>query len=167
MTNCYGEIVLSKKLWIRYSIFGLITALLTVLDQWSKIVVENIANGQEGGGLEVIKGVLNFTYVKNTGASMGILKDQRVLLIAITFVILAVGAWYFKKHRPESVLLLTSCSLILSGAIGNLIDRVQFGYVRDFIDVQFIDFYTFNVADCGIVIGAALLIIYAFFNIED
>lgn len=167
MTNCYGEIVLNKKLWIKYSVFGLIAVLLTVLDQLSKVWIESFAGGVEGKSMVVIKNILNFTYIKNDGASMGILGGQRIVLILITFVILGIGARFFVKHKPENLLLLTSCSLILSGAVGNLIDRVVFGYVRDFIDVQFINFYVFNVADCGIVIGAIILIIYAFLNIED
>lgn len=167
MTKCYGEIVLEKKLGIKYSLFGFLALLLLGVDQFSKMKIAEAANGVEGKSFAVIENVINFTYVKNTGASMGILQGQRIALIVVTVALLGAGVWYFKKHRPESVLLLSACSLIASGAVGNLIDRVKLGYVRDFIDVQFVNFYTFNIADCGIVVGAALLIIYAFINIED
>ena len=58
-------------------------------------------------------------------------------------------------------------SLVASGAVGNLIDRIALGYVRDFIDLEFINFYIFNFADCAICVGAGLLILYAFLNIKD
>ncbi len=173
MTNFYGEIVLNekqtitKKLWIKYAAFGLIAVVLAVIDQVTKFWFVGKVGGEVFKSIEIIKGVLNFTYIQNKGASMGILQGQRVFLIILTFIILGVGAWYFKKYRPENNLFLTSCTLILSGAIGNLIDRAMYGYVRDFIDVQFIDFYIFNVADCGIVIGAVLLVIYAFVSMDD
>lgn len=173
MTNFYGEIVLehkqsiTKKLWFKYTIFGVLAVLLTIFDQVSKFWFVKKVDGVLYTSIEVIKNVLNFTYIQNKGASMGILQGQKILLIAITLAIIVVGAWFVKKHRPENLVLLTSCSLILSGAIGNLIDRVMFGYVRDFIDVQFVDFYVFNVADCAIVIGAILLVVYAFVTMDD
>ncbi len=167
MTNFYGEIILNKKLWIRYSVFAVLAAFFTFLDQWSKVWMVEKAGGVVGKSFEVIKGILNFTYIQNKGASMGILGGQRTLLIIVTVVIIGAGLWYFIKYKPDNFLLLTSSALILSGAVGNLIDRVALGYVRDFIDVQFVKFYVFNVADCGIVIGAGLLMLYAFLNIED
>ncbi len=173
MTNFYGEIILehklsiTKKLWFKYTIFGIIAALLTLLDQLSKIWFVKKVDGVLYASVEVIKNVLNFTYIQNRGASMGILQGQKFFLIAITLVIIGFGGWFVKKYRPENPVLLTSCSLILSGAIGNLIDRIKFGYVRDFIDVQFVDFYVFNVADCAIVIGAILLVVYAFVTMDD
>lgn len=167
MTKFYGEIALKNKLAIKYSVFGIITLLLTALDQLTKMWIVSAAEGIEGRSFTVIKGVLNFTYLKNYGASMGMFKGQRVFLIILTVVVITVGVLYFKKHKPTHPMLLTAGSLVLSGAIGNLIDRMAFGYVRDFIDVQFIDFYIFNVADCAICIGAGLLMLYALLYIED
>lgn len=173
MTNFYGEIVLehklsiTKKLWFKYTLYAIGAFCLTVFDQLSKIWFVKKIDGKPYQSIEIIKNVLNFTYVQNKGASMGILQGQKFLLIGVTLVILGVGGWYVKKHRPEHPVLLTSCALILSGAVGNLIDRVTFGYVRDFIDVQFVDFYVFNVADCAIVIGAILLVVYAFVSMDE
>lgn len=155
------------NLWAKYAIFGAIAVLVTVIDQLTKVWIVNIANGIEGMGCDVISGVLRFTYKMNDGASMGILSGQRVLLIIITLALFGLGIFYFKKHKPENLLLLTSVSLIAGGAVGNLIDRVVLGYVRDFIHLLFVKFYIFNFADCAICVGAALLIIYAFLNTED
>lgn len=171
MTNFYGEIVLENKkfnkLWLKYAFFAIMAVVFTIIDQLTKIWFVEKVNGEVYTGFSVIDGILNFTYIQNKGASMGILQGQKILLIAITVLILLGGAWYFKKYRPTHSLFLTSCSLILSGAVGNLIDRVKFGYVRDFIDVQFVDFYVFNVADCAIVIGAILLVVYAFVTMDE
>ncbi len=155
------------KRWVKYSIFGIVAALLTLIDQLTKIWMVDLTGGVEGRGIVVIKNVLNFTYLKNYGASMGLFGGQRILLIIITVALFALGVYYLIKYRPENTLLLTAISLVASGAVGNFIDRVALGYVRDFIDVQFVNFYIFNFADCAICVGAALLIIYAFFNIKD
>ncbi|MBQ8002480.1 MAG: signal peptidase II [Clostridia bacterium] len=155
------------KTWVKYTIFGFITAVLTLIDQLTKIWMVDIAQGIEGKGIVVIKNVLNFTYLKNDGASMGLFGGQRVPLIIMTLVIFAAGIYYFVKKRPDNWLLLSAVSLVASGAVGNLIDRITLGYVRDFIDLQFINFYIFNFADCAICVGAALLIIYAFLNVKD
>lgn len=167
MTMCYGAIDLKIKTWVKYTIFGFITAVLTLIDQLTKIWMVDIAQGIEGKGIVVIKNVLNFTYLKNDGASMGLFGGQRVPLIIMTLVIFAAGIYYFVKKRPDNWLLLSAVSLVASGAVGNLIDRITLGYVRDFIDLQFINFYIFNFADCAICVGAALLIIYAFLNVKD
>ena len=167
MTKCYGEIGLSKNLKLKYSLFTLLSALLIAVDLWTKAWIVKVSGGVEGVGPEVIPGILKFTYIKNEGASMGILAGQKIILIILTFVILGIGVCFFAKRKPTHPLVLTASSLILGGALGNLVDRVWLGYVRDFIDLQFIKFYVFNIADCAICIGAGLLLIYAFRNIED
>ncbi len=153
--------------WAKYSIFGLLAVILTVIDQLSKVWIVNIAGGAPGKGIDVIRGVVRFTYLENDGASMGLFGGQRFLLIGVTVVVFLAGVWFFVKHKPENTLFILSVSLVASGAVGNLIDRIQFGYVRDFIDLEFINFYIFNFADCAICVGAGLLILYAFLNIKD
>lgn len=167
MTMYYGEIALKLKLWAKYSIFGILAAVLTVIDQLSKEWIVNIAGGIEGKGIDVLKGVFKFTYLRNDGASMGLFGGQQILLICITVAIFACGIYYFIKHKPENTLFLWAVSLVASGAVGNLIDRVTLGYVRDFIDLEFINFYIFNFADCAICVGAFLLMLYAFLNVKD
>lgn len=167
MTKCYGEIDLSKNITVKYLLFGLLSILIIAFDLISKAWIVKVSGGVIGEGPMVIEGILKFSFIKNDGASMGILGGRRIMLIILTFVILAIGVWYFIKNKPTHPLVLTSCSLIFAGAAGNLIDRILLGYVRDFIDLQFMKFYIFNVADCAICIGAALLIIYAFTHVED
>lgn len=158
---------LKKNLTVKYILFGLLSTLIIALDLFSKSWIVKVSGGKIGEGPVIIEGILKFSYLENGGASMGILDGQRIVLILLTFVILALGAWYFVKKKPSHPLVLTASSLILAGAVGNLIDRVIYGYVRDFIDLQFMKFYVFNVADCAICIGAALLVIFAFGHIEE
>ena len=165
MTKFYGEIKLNRI--VKYILFGLLSVLLIAIDLFSKCWIVEVSGGVTGEGPVIIPGILKFSYIENTGASMGILGGQRIVLILLTVLILFIGTRLFIKHKPENILCLSACSMIFAGAVGNLIDRVYLGYVRDFIDLQFINFYVFNVADCAICIGAFLLLIYAFTHIED
>ncbi len=167
MTNYYGEINLKLKLWVKYLIFAVFAAIICVFDQFTKWWIVDITNATEGKGITVIDKVLKFTYIKNDGASMGLFSGQQIFLIVMTVAVFAIGAYYMVKNRPESPLLLSAVALIASGAVGNLIDRIRLGYVVDFIDLQFVKFYIFNVADCAICIGAGILILYAFRNVKD
>ena len=139
MTMYYGEIALKLKIWAKYLIFGILAVILTAVDQLSKEWIVKVTKGVEGRGFPVIKGLVNFTYVKNDGASMGLFGGQRIFLIIVTLVVFALGIWYYVKNRPENTLFIAATSLIASGAVGNLIDRIAFSYVRDFIEVTFID----------------------------
>ena len=167
MTMYYGEIALKLKLRAKYLIFAILAAVFTVVDQMSKEWIVNVTENVEGRGFTVIKGIINFTFVKNDGASMGLFGGQRIFLILVTVAVFAFGLWYFIKNRPDNMLFLSATSLIASGAVGNLIDRIQLGYVRDVIDLDFVNFYIFNFADCAICVGAGLLILYAFINIKE
>ncbi len=111
--------------------------------------------------VEVIPGVLRFEYQSNYGMAWGFLGDVKGATIALTiFSVIAVGLLIFafikwRKSMPRFMQL--SLALVISGAVGNLIDRVFIGYVRDFIQTEFISFPTFNVADAAITIGGVLL----------
>ena len=117
-----------------------------------------------------INDFMNLTHQRNTGAAFSFLADaggwQRWFFIVLSSVVSGVIAVWIWRIRYEGQLVLAAgLSLVLGGAIGNLIDRVRFGYVTDFIQVWFGDwaFPSFNVADAGITVGAALLIIDALF----
>lgn len=120
------------------------------------------------GKINIIKNVLSFTAVKNTGASFGIFKDKTTIL-AIISALSAAGMIAFLigsvKHR--NLLLRSSLILIIGGAIGNLVDRVWLGYVRDFVYFELIDFAVFNLADSALTIGTILLIIYVLFFYKE
>lgn len=111
----------------------------------------------------LIKDFFSFSYLENRGAAFGIFQNKVLFLSLITFVIMLAIVYYLIKYKPNSKLLRISLALILSGAIGNLIDRVGYKYVVDFIMLHYKDKYyfpTFNVADMLVVTGTALLAIY-------
>jgi len=121
-------------------------------DQLTKfIITRNLALNQS---IPVIKGIFHLTLVRNRGAAFGILKNQIPFLIftAIFAIILLYLAIRKNKHKKIYSIAL---SMILAGAIGNLIDRVFFGYVIDFLDLRI--WPVFNLADSAITIGAILL----------
>ena len=113
----------------------------------------------------IIEDVFHLTYVENTGAAFGMMKDARwVFMITSTAAIIGIlgymiHRYYVKKeklHWAEAL----SLSLIVGGGIGNMIDRTMLGYVVDMIDCRFINFAVFNVADSFVCIGAGLMILY-------
>ena len=117
-----------------------------------------------------INSFLNLTHQQNTGAAFSFLADedgwQRYFFIVLASVVsLILIAWMWRERKQGPLVLIAGLSLILGGAVGNLIDRVMLGYVTDFIQVWFGDwaFPSFNVADSAITVGAALMIIDALF----
>ncbi len=131
---------------------------IIILDQISKFMITS--SFSVGQGTEIIKGVLDFVYVRNEGAAFGMLQGARVFFIVITLAAITAAVIYILKARPKSALELLALAFISGGAIGNFIDRLILGYVRDFIAVTFIDFPVFNIADCFVCIGAGLYILY-------
>ena len=116
-----------------------------------------------GKSVPVIEDVFHITYHGNTGMAFGMLKDNKVLLIALCTVILAVICIVIYKVKPESLLAKISFGMIIGGAIGNVFDRIAYGFVIDFLDFCIINYPIFNVADCFVVVGAILLCIYVLF----
>ena len=114
------------------------------------------------GDITVIKGFFNLAYLENRGAAFGILQNKQIFLIIITSIIILGMLYYVFILRPESKLLNWSLYLIIAGAVGNLIDRSLFGFVVDFLEFHYKNYYfpTFNLADVFVVIGTGLLIIY-------
>ena len=117
--------------------------------------------------LPIIEDVFHLTYVENTGAAFGMMKDARwVFMITSTLAIIGILGYMFhryyvkkeKLHWAEAL----SLSLIVGGGIGNMIDRTMLGYVVDMIDCRFINFAVFNVADSFVCIGAGVMILHLF-----
>ena len=131
------------------------------LDQLTKYVISHTY--EIGESHELIRGVLNFTYIRNEGAAWGMLSDSRWVFIAITAVMLVILPFVLYRYRKLHFLFGFSLSLIIGGAIGNMIDRVFLGSVVDFIQAAFIDFPIFNVADSCVTVGAALMFVYLVF----
>ena len=108
----------------------------------------------------IIEDVLHLTYVENTGAAFGMMKDQRWLfMIVSTVAIIALLIYLFKK-KTQPKLENLAIAFIVGGGIGNMIDRVLLGYVVDMIDFRLINFAVFNVADSFVCVGAGLLMLY-------
>ena len=141
-------------------ILALVVAVVCLAtDQITKYIV--ISNMQLGQTIGFLDGFLDFTYIHNTGGAWGMLSGQRLFLLSVTAVVMIAIIVFLIKNAKRSKLLFWAGCLVLSGGIGNMIDRIfRDGKVIDFLEVQFIDFPVFNVADCAVVIGAGLLILY-------
>lgn len=142
-------------------IWLIISLVLIGADQLIKyLVTANIALTDT---IEIIPDILNLVYVKNTGAAFSILSGKTYILSIVSLCVCVFLVWYLIKKKPESKLFLISLAMILGGAVGNLIDRVFRKFVVDYIEVCFVNFPVFNLADIAITVGAALLMIYVIF----
>ena len=142
---------------------AIIVVVAIAFDQISKyFVVQNMYNSS----MEFIPGFQGFRYCENTGAAFSFFDDGTVILTILSIVLFVALVYFMIKVRKENGpwQINASIALIAGGAVGNLIDRLFLGYVVDFLEFQFMDFAIFNVADCFICIGAALLIIYLIFT---
>lgn len=135
------------------------------LDQISKYTAVLYLMGQKSQVL--LPSLLELTYVENTGAAFGILSGNVGLLAVISVLILTALLVYTVRHERKSGLFMLAVALIVSGAIGNLIDRLFRGYVVDFLNFLFVSFPVFNLADCFVVVGVVLLGIQILFAKEE
>lgn len=118
----------------------------------------------DGSVAKFIPGVVQFKYAENTGMAFSMLSGARWVFIALT-VVVCVGVFYYLfSNRCKSLWLYWSFGVILSGGIGNLIDRIRFGYVVDFIEPTFVNFAIFNIADCAVTCGAVVLVGYLLYD---
>ena len=114
----------------------------------------------------VIPGVLALHGAKNTGMAMGMFAGNALPLLILSILLMAICVYTLKKWRVSG-LGAAAVSMMAGGAIGNAFDRAVFGYVVDMVEVLFIDFYIFNIADVGVVCGAILCGISLFFRPQD
>lgn len=118
----------------------------------------------DGSVAKFIPGVVQFRYAENTGMAFSMLSGARWVFIALT-VVVCVGVFYYLfSNRCKNLWLYWSLGVILSGGIGNLIDRIRFGYVVDFIEPTFVNFAIFNIADCAVTCGAVVLVGYLLYD---
>lgn len=141
-------------------IYELIIAILIGLDQLSKYWVLNYL--QEIGSIPVIQNVFHLTYVENRGAAFGMFQNNQMIFVVVAIVASIFGLYYLHTKKMHSIGKV-GIMLIISGAIGNLIDRVRLGFVVDYFDFRIIWEYVFNVADVFVVVGTAMLCIYILF----
>lgn len=153
--------------WNSKSAFWLLLSLLAiVLDQWTKsVAVAHLVYAQP----VPVMPMLNWTLLHNYGAAFSFLSDaggwQRYFFTSLASVVSVIFAVWLLRLPKNTVVLAAALSLILGGAIGNLIDRVTLGYVVDFIHVYYKDshFPAFNIADSAITLGVILMLIDTFF----
>lgn len=154
-----------KGKWGYLTVLG---GVLLVIDQWTKELIHS--RFRVGESLTLIDPVLAFTYVRNKGAAFGILQTANPSFRDTFFMIIPVAAisvisyLYYKLEAGQRLQSL-ALSLILSGAVGNLIDRLRLGFVVDFVDVHWREVYhwpAFNVADSCIVVGVGILFLQSF-----
>ena len=140
-----------------YILYSSIIAVGIILDQITKWLSAEFLSKIET--LPLIKGVLHLTYVENRGAAFGMFADKRwVFMITSTVMIIVLSA-YLYLGLSENKLYAVSIAMIISGGIGNMIDRIALRYVVDFIDFRLINFAVFNGADSFVCVGAGLLVL--------
>lgn len=146
------------------NIISAVTVILLVgIDQLTKYFA--VSSLKPIGEKMLIPGFLQLTYVENTGAMMGLLGGKTALMIVLAFIALAVLLALVISKKIQFGFLYCCIAAIVAGGIGNIIDRVFRGYVVDFIEFLFVDFYVFNFADCLITVGAFLIVFYEIYEI--
>ena len=144
-----------------YFFLALFSALIVALDQFTKyLTVTNIALGDV---IPFWDGVFHFTYLRNTGMAFSMLEGGRWFFLILTVAALALMVMAVVKKWVNHPTGLWALAAIAGGAVGNLIDRARFGFVVDMIEVEFMEFAVFNVADAFVVCGAILLVVYTLF----
>ena len=158
---------MTKKKIITLILDFIFIVLLIIGDQVTKSTAITNLKGQES--INLIDGVLHLHYLENFGAAFGMLQNQKLFFIFMAVIILFFIAFILVKMPEHKRYNMMQVCLILiaSGAVGNMIDRVQFGYVVDFIYFILIDFPIFNVADIYVTIGTALLVIFILFYYKE
>ena len=152
----------------KYILVLAVAGLVVLLDQLTKGWI--IATMRLHDAYPVIDGFFNIIYVRNPGAAFGFLAGasplfRSVFFLAVTLAAILLILYYLRQTGTEEVSLVLSLALILAGAVGNLIDRIRFGEVVDFLDVyigafpQWPHWPAFNVADAAITTGASVLVI--------
>jgi len=139
--------------WIKYLILNFFALSIFIIDRIFKIFF--IKNPSQRLGSDFFYNVLSFHLEENQGIAFGILFNKTFLLILVILVIFILFGFLFKSYSKKNILEIFSLTLVIIGAISNLIDRLLFGFVIDYIDVSF--FTVFNLADCMITFGVLIL----------
>lgn len=144
---------------LMYKKMIILTIIFIFIDQITKGLVNIYMNVNDS--INIINNFFSLTYVHNYGAAFSMLSGARYIFIFTTIIALNLIYWFFIKDKKLTIYEIVIYSMLLGGIIGNLIDRVLFGYVIDFFDFNIFgyDFAIFNVADSFIVISVILLII--------
>ena len=152
---------------ITYILAAITGILVLLVDQFTKVYIQ--ANFEMAKSYEFLPGLIDITYIHNDGGAWGMLGGYTWLLISVTIVVMLVCVALLLKYGSSDKLMFWAIVLVLSGGVGNMIDRIfRNGNVIDFLHFEFWPtFPVFNVADCAIVVGAGLLILYFFKGIAE
>jgi signal peptidase II len=146
----------------RWGLFVAIAVAVVIVDQLTKSWL--VANVEPGGAIAIVGDWLRLIHGRNDGGLFGLFGGSAAVLAIASLGVIGLIVAYHARSKPNVVLSI-ALGLLLGGAIGNLIDRIRFGYVIDFVDagIGTVRFYTFNVADSAISIAILLLILLALF----
>lgn len=133
----------------------LISAIILFLDQLSKFLISNTLDF--GESIPILKDIFHLTLIQNSGAAFGIFHQQTLFFIIVACVVIGLILISHRKFIGRSLLLRVGLALILGGALGNLVDRLRFGFVVDFLDFRI--WPVFNIADTSICVGTGLFIL--------
>ena len=137
---------------------GILVAFIVVLDQLSKSYIQ--ANMRLGESIPVLPDIFHITYILNPGAAFGLFADQTFFVIGLAVAMVLAVIYFYPAIKKESAWMKIGVGLLVGGAIGNLVDRIQIGKVVDFFDFRI--WPIFNIADIGIVCGAFIIVATAF-----
>ena len=151
---------------MQFVFYVIFVGAVVLADQFTKALV--VANIPLGGHVAFLPGFLDFTYVRNTGAAFSSFEGMQ-WLFALIFLVFTLGIIYeyFCKRMPFTGFERWMIAAIYAGGLGNMIDRLRLGYVVDMIEVTFIHFPVFNIADIYVCVGVALFAIYYLFIHKD
>lgn len=141
--------------------------ILVIFDQWTKqLAIDHLFEQED---LILIHHVLQLHYLRNTGAAFSILQGRLAIFFVLTPILCLIILYFYmklpvnKRYLPLHII----CVFLLAGAVGNLIDRIRFGYVTDFIYFSLIDFPVFNVADIYVTCSISVLVLLLLFVYKD
>ena len=154
-----------KKIILLLDLVSIVALIL--LDQYTKHLA--VIHLKDKAAFNIINGVLELNYLENKGAAFGMLQNQKIFFIFVAIVILSVIAYVLLKTPADRkyTILHVLLSLIAAGAIGNMIDRIRYDYVVDFIYFVLINFPIFNVADIYVSVSTVILIILLLFFYKE
>ncbi len=129
--------------------------LIVAFDRVTKILCTAYLKGKPA--VTFIPKVVQFNYAENTGMAFSMFSGARWLFVALTLIVCGAALWYLFSNRCNSLWEYWSIGVIVSGGLGNLIDRIMYAYVIDFIEPTFVNFAIFNIADSAVTLGAISL----------
>ena len=158
-----------KRITGKVILYAVLIFVLFAIDQYTKRLA--VIHLKDGKDFVLIKNILSFSYLENTGAAWGVLSGKITLFAVFTCILILVIVWVMLRlERIAGIkyrMLQFDMAILLSGAVGNLADRLINGYVVDFIKTDFINFPVFNIADCYVTLSMIILIIFLLFFMKE